>query len=235
MADDTVADAGAATHTALVEPDERPPACCFDEWASHNAERARKRGTAAPITRHLLAALEAQGLEGKTVLDLGCGTGDLALATLARGAASADGIDLGAGAIEEARSLAAERGLADRATFSVGNGAVEPLARHDVVALNRVLCCYPERRSAARELAGRGGRRLTRTRHPSTRAPSDCFNRVSVGVSNAWFRLRERKFQGFRAFVHDLDAVDRRSPTAGFRKTHAAHRRVWQVAVFTRA
>jgi SAM-dependent methyltransferase len=221
------------THTASVEPDERPPACCFDEWASHNAERARKRGTAAPITRHLLAALEAQGLEDKTVLDLGCGTGDLALAALARGAARADGIDLGAGAIEDARSLAEERGFADRATFSVGNGAVDPLARHDVVALNRVLCCYPSVDHLLANSLGAAGDVYAYTA-PIHTGPIGLFNRISIGVGNAWYRLRDQKFQGFRAFVHDLDAVDRAIVAAGFRKAHGAHRRVWQVAVFTR-
>jgi len=217
-----------------VDPDEQPPACCFDQWAAQNAGRARKRGTAADITRFLLTALEEGGLQGKTVLDLGCGVGDLALATLAHGAASADGIDLGRGAIEEARSLAAERGLAERATFSVGNGAEEPLARHDVVALNRVLCCYPSVDQLLTNSLGAAGNVFAYTA-PIHSGFMGRFNRLSVGISNRWFRLRERKFRGFRAFVHDLDAVDRRIAEAGFRKAHGAHRRVWQLAVFTRA
>lgn len=167
-------------------------------------------------------------------MDLGCGVGDLALATLARGAASADGIDLGQGAIEEARSLAVERGLADRATFTVGNGAIEPLLRHDVIALNRVLCCYPSVDQLLENSLGAAGDVYAYTA-PIHSGLMGRFNRVSVAISNRWFRLRERKFRGFRAFVHDLDAVDRRIAEAGFRKAHAAHRRVWQVAVFTRA
>jgi SAM-dependent methyltransferase len=222
------------TTLAAMDREEESPACCFDEWAAHNAKRARKKGTAAPITRHLLAALEGQGLRGKTVLDLGCGTGDLALAALVRGAASADGIDLGQGAIDEARSLADERGLADRATFVVGNGAVESLSRHDVVALNRVLCCYP---SVDQLLANSLG--ATADVYAYT-APihiglKGLFNRISIGIGNAWYRLRDRKFRGFRAFVHDLDAVDRTIAGAGFRKAQGAHHRVWQLAVFTRA
>lgn len=225
---------GTSTHTAIVDPGEPPQGCCFDEWASQNAARARKRGTAADITRSLLAALEVQGLQGKTVLDLGCGVGDLALATLARGAAAADGIDLGPGAIEEARSLAAERGLADRATFSVGNGAEEALSRHDVVALNRVLCCYPSVDRLLANSLGAAGDIFAYTA-PIHSGLMGRFNRVSVGISNRWFRLRERKFRGFRAFIHDLDAVDRLIAEAGFRKTLGTHRRVWQLAVFTRA
>jgi SAM-dependent methyltransferase len=229
----SVAGTRAATHTVVVEPDEQPPACCFDEWASHNAKRARKQGTSAPITRHLLAALEGQGLKDRTVLDVGCGTGDLALAALARGAASADGIDLGAGAIEDARSLADERGLADRATFRVGNGAVDPLARHDVVALNRVLCCYPSVDQLLANSLGAAGDVYAYTA-PIHRGLVGRFNRISIGMGNVWYRLREKKFQGFRAFVHDLDAVDRTIAAAGFRKAHAAHHRVWQLATFTR-
>ena len=217
-----------------MDPDEQPPACCFDEWASHNAKRARKQGTAAPITRHLLTALDGQGLKNRTVLDVGCGTGDLALAALARGAASADGIDLGAGAIADARSLAEERGLADRATFSVGNGAIERLARHDVVALNRVLCCYPSVDQLLANSLGAAGDVYVYTA-PIHTGLVGRFNRISIGIGNVWYRLRDRKFQGYRAFVHDLDAVDRTIAQAGFRKAHAAHHRMWQLALFTRA
>jgi SAM-dependent methyltransferase len=224
----------AATHTGVVDPDEQPPACCFDEWASHNAKRARKQGTAAPITRHLLAALDRERLQGKTFLDVGCGTGDLALAALARGAASADGIDLGAGAIADARSLAEERGLTDRVTFTVGNGALDPLSRHDVVALNRVLCCYPSVDRLLANSLGAAGDVYAYTA-PIHTGVVGLFNRISIGIGNAWYRLRDRKFQGFRAFVHDLDAVDRTIAETGFRKAHGAHHRMWQLAVFTRA
>jgi hypothetical protein len=62
------------------------------------------------------------------------------------------------------------------------------------------------------------------------------FNRVSVGISNRWFRFRKRKFRGFQAFVHDLDAVDRTITEAGFRPVHRSRERgVWRLAVFNRA
>jgi magnesium-protoporphyrin O-methyltransferase len=219
----------------MMGADERLEPCCFDEWATHNAARARKKGMAAPITRELLAALERQGLEGKTLLDLGCGTGDLALTALQRGAVSASGIDLGAGAIEEARSLAAERGLTDRATFRVGDGSVEPLARHDVVALNRVLCCYPKVDRLLANSLGASGAVYAYTA-PVDVGPVGLVNRVLIAVGNVWYRLRDKKFRGFRAFVHDLDAVDRTIAAAGFRRVHASRKaRVWRLAVFVRA
>lgn len=215
-------------------PDE-PQGCCFDEWAANSAVRARKRGVGAPITARILRALEGRGLAGTTVLDVGCGTGDLALATLGRGAAGASGIDLGAGAIEQARALAAERGLSDRAAFSVGDGAVEPLERHDVVALNRVLCCYPRVDRLLANSLGAAGRVYAYTA-PVHTGPIGLFNRISIAISNTWFRLRAKKFRGFRAFVHDLDAVDRTIASAGFRRVHLSRERVvWRLAVFVRA
>ena len=169
------------------------------------------------------------------MLDVGCGTGDLALASLARGADRATGIDLAGGAIAQARSLAAERGLTDRTSFTAGDGAIAPLAAHDVVALNRVLCCYPSVEALLANTL-----EAARTVYAYT-APVDAgligrLNRISVAVSNQWFRFREKKFRGFRAFVHDLDAVDRTIVAAGFQRVHGSRvRGVWQLAVFTRA
>lgn len=201
----------------------------------HSASRARKRGVGAPITGRLLSALARQGLEHRTVLDVGCGTGDLALASLQRGAERASGIDLAPGAIDLARTLADERGLADRASFAVGDGAVEPLARHDVVALNRVLCCYPKvDRLLANSLGATGS--VYAYTAPVHTGIVGRLNRLWIAISNRWFRLRARKFRGFQAFVHDLDAVDRTIATAGFRRVHVSRERVvWQLAVFNRA
>jgi SAM-dependent methyltransferase len=208
--------------------------CCFDEWAVNSAARARKRGFGAKITERILGALERQGLGGRTVLDVGCGAGDLALAAIDRGAARASGIDLSAGGIEEARRLAADRGLSDRAMFSVGDGAEARLDRHDVVTLNRVLCCYPSVERLLENSLGAAGSIYAYTAPVHTGVVGR-FNRISVAISNGWFRLRARKFGGFQAFVHDLDRVDRTIASAGFQLVHRSRERVtWQLAVFTR-
>ena len=217
-----------------MDPPPERPSCCFDEWASANARRARSKETVAGVTAPLLDALERTGLAGRTVLDVGCGVGDLMLALLARGANTGTGMDLGAGGIREARDLAASRGLADRATFVVGDGAVAPLTAADVVVLNRVVCCYPDVDALIANATGAAQRVFAFTA-PVDRGIIGAFNRASTWCSNRWYALRRGKYRGFRVFVHDLDAVERKIRAAGFERTHDDRvRAVWRLEVFAR-
>jgi ubiquinone/menaquinone biosynthesis C-methylase UbiE len=62
--------------------------------------------------------LEGVSLKGKTVLDIGCGSGGITLHLVERhGAAHATGFDVELPVIEAARRRARERGLSDRAAF----------------------------------------------------------------------------------------------------------------------
>ena len=214
--------------------DEQRPSCCFDEWAEANAKRARTKETVAGVTAYVLSGLEEAGLEGRTVLDVGCGVGDLALAALAHGATRAHGMDLGAGAIEQARALARERGLQDRASFEVADGAVAQLPPSDVVVLNRVVCCYPNADGLLDNALGAAGSVFAFTA-PVDRGLTGLFNRILVRTSNAWFAIRKAKFRGFRTFVHDVDAIDARVRAAGFAPLKRRRQRVvWDLAVYTR-
>lgn len=210
-----------------------PTDCCFDEWATHDARRARTRETSARITAHLVDAIAQVDLSGRTLLDVGCGSGDLALASLARGAASATGIDLGPGAIEVARSLAAERGLAERTRFAVGDGATVELPRADIVTLNRVLCCYPRVDQLLMNTLDATASVYAYTA-PRDRGPIGALNRLVTWSGNVWYRLRAKKFRGFRAYVHDLGAVDERIRAAGFRSVQRERRGLWNLAVYER-
>ena len=213
---------------------EPPGGCCFDEWAAHNAKRARSKETVAPITTALLEALEAEGLDGRTILDVGCGTGDLALAALAHGATRAYGCDLAAGSIVHARALARERGLDERTVFEVADGSAATLPPSDVVVLNRVICCYPDASGLLENTLGVAGAVYGVTA-PADRGPAGLVNRIFFAVSNRWYAIRRKKFRGFRVFVHDLDEVDRRIRAAGFAAVRTERRRfVWRFAVYAR-
>ncbi|MGE5225580.1 MAG: methyltransferase domain-containing protein [Planctomycetaceae bacterium] len=210
-----------------------PTDCCFDGWAAHDARRARTRETSARITAHLVAAITDGDPGGRTLLDIGCGSGDLALASLARGAAYAIGLDLGPGAIEVARSLAAERGLAERSRFEVADAATIELPRADIVTLNRVLCCYP-RVDALLSNTLTATDSVYAYTAPRDRGPIGAVNRLITWSGNVWYRVRAQKFRGFRAYVHDLREVDEHIRAAGFRSIRRERRGLWDLAVYVR-
>ncbi|MGZ4148305.1 MAG: class I SAM-dependent methyltransferase, partial [Actinomycetota bacterium] len=123
---------------------DEPEDCCFDDWVGYWSKRVRRKPTAAAVTVSLLEALEEAGVRDRTVLDIGCGIGDVASGTVQRGAARAFGVELSPRAVAEATRLADERGVGDRVAFTIGDGAKVDLPHADVVVLNRVFCCYPD-------------------------------------------------------------------------------------------
>jgi magnesium-protoporphyrin O-methyltransferase len=208
--------------------------CCFDDWTDHWSATARRKPLVARISRHLLDAVEEAGLDDRTVLDLGCGVGDLAIEAVRRGAAGARGYDLSARSIAAARGLAADRGVGDRTTFEVGDGARVELAPADVVVLNRVFCCYPDV-DALLERSLAAARSVYAFTIPRSSGFAGWIARVQTRLGNAWYRLRAAKFRGFRVFVHDIGAIDARVRAAGFRPLRREHRRVaWDLAVYVR-
>lgn len=90
-------------------------------------------------TRLCLAALENYVNEETTVLDIGCGSGILAIASLLLGAKSATGVDIDALAVANARENAAANGIEeDRFTVVQGNLTDKVSGKFDVVVANIV-------------------------------------------------------------------------------------------------
>jgi SAM-dependent methyltransferase len=211
-----------------------PGRCCFDDWVDHWSDQATKKPTAARVTASLLDAITEAGIADRTVLDVGCGIGDLAIEAVARGATSGVGFDLSPKAIEQARELANSRGVGDRTTFHVGDGATLDLPATDVVVINRVVCCYPDAENLLERTLG-AARSVFAITAPISTGAVGAYNRIWNRCWNVWYRLRRKKFAGFRTFVHDLDGIDERIRAAGFHQVHHEHRRVvWDLAVYAR-
>jgi ubiquinone/menaquinone biosynthesis C-methylase UbiE len=60
-------------------------------------------------------------IEGKSVIDIGCGPGHYSVALATRGAARVLGVDFAPGMIDLARARAAGAGVTDRCTFTLGD------------------------------------------------------------------------------------------------------------------
>lgn len=89
-------------------------------------------------TRLCLEALEEHITDGATVLDVGCGSGILAVASLLLGAKSAIGIDIDELAVKSSRENAERNGVSDRYTAIHGNLADKVTGTYDVITANIV-------------------------------------------------------------------------------------------------
>lgn len=90
-----------------------------------------------PTTQLCLAALEEAPVAGARVLDLGTGSGILAIAAAKLGAARVDALDTDSVAVAAARENIAEAGLTARVTVRAGTLPLpDAAARYDVVLAN---------------------------------------------------------------------------------------------------
>ena len=87
-----------------------------------------------PTTALCLEWLDGLGLQGKTVIDFGCGSGILAIAALKLGAKSAVGIDIDPQAILASRNNAEQNGVADRLQLCLSDERPSDLNADVVVA-----------------------------------------------------------------------------------------------------
>ena len=117
---------------------------------------AQRDAELEPNQRQILTALRAIGIEGRRVLDVGCGRGHLHRGLLEAGAASVVGVELNAAYLERARALADSERLDDRITYLEGDftalaGRIEPA---DVTILDKAVHCYQEPERLVRRAAG---------------------------------------------------------------------------------
>ena len=222
-------------------PDVDPKACCStpaDELVAHRFDLRAGRWTDADtfpqmvgVSAGLLGALADIVDRRPTVLELGCGSGALSVALLSAGASRVTGIDLSPASIELARRRAAGAGVADLASFSVGNAATERLERHDWVILDRSICCFHDARRLVDAAMGAAGSRIAIS-VPESRGWRGTLNRIEWGAENLWDHVSG----GCPGYVHDLRRIEAQLRSAGFAPapSRSSHVGLWHVGVYER-
>jgi hypothetical protein len=192
-------------------------------FARRVARRYRKRGL-GKTERQMVGFLEAAGLAGASVLEVGGGVGELQVELLKRGAERATNLELSPAYDEEARRLLADSGLEERVERRLHDIAVDPdgVEPADVVVLNRVVCCYPDYERLLGAAAAHAQRALVFS-YP----PRNAVSRAIVSVQNTGFRLARREF---RVFTHPPEAMLAVLREHGLAPRFAHAGRVWQVA-----
>jgi 2-polyprenyl-3-methyl-5-hydroxy-6-metoxy-1,4-benzoquinol methylase len=182
------------------------------------------------LARLLEKELQAAGLQGRSVLELGCGRGELSADLIHAGATRVTGIDLSPDNIEAARRISSEDGLSDRLEFQVGNAATADLSPHDVIVHHRVICCYSDPKPFVLNSL-EAARSVYAFSMPRSTGLVGILVRLGLLFENVGHRIRRR---GFRAYVHDERIVDATIRSAGFRLHGRSGRIGWFAAVYTK-
>ena len=198
-----------------------------DRQAQRDLKRYRAKGPKR-TTRMLLHALTEEGIDGASLLDIGGGVGAIPLELLPRGIERATAVDASSAYLRAARSEAERRGHAERIDFRCGDFVelASEVARHDVVTLDRSICCYGDMPALVSASADHAGRLYGMV------IPRDVWwNRAGIFLVNAGLRLFGNPF---RAFVHDVEEIDRRLAEQGLTRVFRGRTFIWQVAVYVR-
>jgi 2-polyprenyl-3-methyl-5-hydroxy-6-metoxy-1,4-benzoquinol methylase len=196
--------------------------------AASELRKYRRKGP-IPSTRTLIEALEAEGVEGATLLDIGGGIGAIQHELLDAGIAHATSVDASDAYLAAAQEESDRRGHRGSVTYRHGDfvelaGSV-PAA--DIVTLDRVINVYPD----WERLIGRSAehaQRLYGLVHPrDTR-----FMRLVVFAMNLVLRVLRKPV---RVSVPPVDAIERVVREHGL-SPHFSQGvgPAWQVAVYRR-
>jgi len=198
-----------------------------ERMARADARRYRRDGLDR-TSRHIFDVIKAQGVEGRTVLEIGGGIGAMQIELLRAGAARAVSVELTPTYEETARELLQETGFADRVErlvmdFVQANGQV---AGADIVIMNRVLCCYPDMPRLAGAAADHTGQLLVMS-FPRRAV----WIRAAMAIANFMFWLTRR---GFHIFVHDPTRIIDVSEQHGLAPLQDQRGVLWTVAALRR-
>ena len=207
--------------------------CCgietqFNRKLAAQELRKYRKGGPRKTTQMMVDALEAEGVTGQRVLDIGGGIGAVQHALLKAGVEHVTGVDASTAYLEAAAEEVERQGYTDRVAHRYGDfveqaATVKPV---DVVTLDRVICCYPDMQALVGLSAERAGR-LYGVVYPRR----TWWTRVGFKLINMIQRLRK---SSFHVFLHAPEAVDALIRSQGLTQRFYGTTFLWQVVVYGR-
>jgi magnesium-protoporphyrin O-methyltransferase len=196
--------------------------------ARREAKRYRRKGLDA-TSRQIVELLKAQGVTGRTVLEVGGGIGSIQIELLKAGAARATSIELTPTYEDVAMDLLREAGLEDRVERHVMDfaEAAANVGAADIVVLNRVVCCYPDMPKLAGAAADHAREVLALS------FPREAWwTRMAIAGGDLMLRIFRREFQ---VFYHPPKQILATCEQHGLKTVVNRTGLAWTVAAFRRA
>lgn len=197
------------------------------EYVRRELKHYRSKGP-GKTTRLLTKAIEKEGVEGLSLLDIGGGVGAIQHELITAGVREVTSVDASSAYLEAAREEAEKRGQAERVSYHRGNfiDLAEEIGPADIVTLDRVICCYPDMEELV-ELSAKRANKIYGLVYPR----DTWWVRAGLAIGNKFFSMRRR---AFRTFSHPTKAVEAIVCRNGFKQQSYSQSLVWQVVVYTR-
>ena len=213
-------------------PEQEPCRCgCVNTFSTKDAEHdlaAYRRDGVGGVTKTLVDAIRAEGIEGASLLDIGGGIGAIPLELLGSGLAAAESVEASEGYLVVARAEAARRGLADRTNHRLGilTDLADEVGPADIVTLDKVVCCNADLPLLLGDVVLRA-RRMIGLVYPRDR----WWNGIFAAALAAWNRLTG---DPTRWYLHSDEEIDGILRSAGFERNVIGRTFIWQVALYVR-
>ena len=178
--------------------------------------------------RQLIEGIKQVGIDDMELLEIGCGPGYLHQSLLRDGAASAVGVDLSTGMLDEARKSAKAAGLEACTDYRQGDFVrlAEDISDADITIMDKVVCCYPDWESLL-DLSLRKTRRIYALTYPRDRLTT----RVGERLLHWGMQLIHCCYQ---PYIHDPEKIRQCILEHGFQMKYHALTSSWHTQVFMR-
>lgn len=190
-------------------------------------QKYRKKGPGKP-TRILLEAIQAAGVEGLTLLDIGGGIGAIQSELFKSGLAQATEVEGSSAYLQAAKKEAERQGYLDEVNFIQGDFVemVKEIPSADIVTLDKVICCYPDLRTLVGLSSQRAGKIY------GVIYPVDTWwMKLGVRIPNFFFKIKDNPF---RIYVHPTQAIEALIRNSGLKRKFYRKLFMWHVAVYQR-
>jgi spermidine synthase len=199
-----------------------------EEVSRKDADRYRKHGL-PKRARKLLRAIEAiKPFDNTSTLEIGVGAGAVTTEMLRRGVRHAIGVDAVPAQLANARALAADYSVADRAEYVLADFAESRDAPSaDVVIMDRVICCYPRWRELLENAADHANETIAMT-YPRDK----WWFRIIHRLMDLWWIVQR---SDFRFHVHPIPQMHAALEAKGFAPRVISNYFFWEILVATRS
>lgn len=209
------------------------PQCCgiettFNhESALKELKKYHKKGP-SKSTRYLIDFLVTNGIEDKTLLDIGGGVGTIQHELLKNGLDSVISVEASLAYSEVSKDEAKRQGHTDKISFFHGDfvDLSVNIPMTDIVTLDRVICCYPNMEKLVNSS-------LSQTReYYAVVYPHDTWwMKVGIAIGNLIQGIKRSRYRGF---IHSKKAFHRVVEAHNFKKCYSHRTTFWQVEIFQR-